>query len=158
MNDRQQPPAPRISSPAEAAAVVAHLNDVMDALLNIVEDETAFVREGRVTEVKRLEPAKSALARDYIADTARLEASRPYLAQIMPNALRALHARHDQFRALLQINLTVLATVHAVSESIVRGVNMEMQRRSLPHGYTAGGARPNPNPKHTLPLSLSRSL
>ena len=38
---------------------------------------------------------------------------------------------------MLQINLTVLATAHAVSESIVRGVNAEMQRRNIPNTYTA---------------------
>ncbi|MGZ3408899.1 MAG: hypothetical protein ACXWKC_03020 [Xanthobacteraceae bacterium] len=158
MKPTEQVPARRISSPAEAASVVAHLNDVMDALLNLVEDETALVREGRLAEVQRLEPAKSALARDYMADTAQLEASRAYLAQIMPSILSALRTRHDRFRALLQVNLTVLATVHAVSEGIVRGVNMEMQRRKLSHGYTAAGQRAAPNPKQSMPLTLSRSL
>ena len=87
----------------------------MEALLNIVEDETALVREGRLGEIQRLQAAKSALARDYVADTTQLEASRAFLSQIMPSALSALRTRHDQFRALLQVNLTVLATVHAVS-------------------------------------------
>lgn len=153
-----KPAAYKISSPAEATLVAAHLNEVMDALLKIVEEETALVREGRLSEVSRLEPAKSALARDYIADTARLEASQQYLAQTLPNALETLRKRHDQFRALLQINLTVLATVHAVSEGIMRGVNWEMQRRNLSHGYTAAGQRAAPDPRHGMPLSISRSL
>jgi hypothetical protein len=148
----------RVSNPAEAAALVSHLTDVMEALLNIVEDETALVREGRLGEIQRLQAAKSALARDYVADTTQLEASRAFLSQIMPSALSALRTRHDQFRALLQVNLTVLATVHAVSEGIVRGVNMEMQRSKLSHGYTSGGQRAAPNPRHSLPLTVSRSL
>ena len=39
---------------------------------------------------------------------------------------------------MLQINLTVLATAHAVSESIVRGVNAEMQRRNIPEHLYGG--------------------
>ena len=42
---------------------------------------------------------------------------------------------------MLQINLTVLATAHAVSEGIVRGVNTEIQRSNIPNTYTAAGQR-----------------
>jgi hypothetical protein len=38
---------------------------------------------------------------------------------------------------MLQVNITVLATAHAVSEGIVRGVNVELQRRNVPNTYTA---------------------
>ena len=50
-------------------------------------------------------------------------------ANVTPELLSALQRHHDVFRAMLQVNLTVLATAHAVSEGIVRGVNVEMQRR-----------------------------
>ena len=59
---------------------------------------------------------------------------------------------------MLQINLTVLATAHAVSESIVRGVNSEMQRRNMPNTYTANGRRAAPGPRHLTPIAVSRSL
>ena len=67
-------------------------------------------------------------------------------------------AHSGAFRAMLQVNLTVLATAHAVSEGIIRGVNGEMQRKNLPNGYTAGGQRAMPNQRHATPLSVSRSL
>ncbi len=75
-----------------------------------------------------------------------------------PDLLTTLKRHHDTFRAMLQINLTVLATAHAVSEGIVRGVSNEMQRRSMPNTYTASGARTTPGPRHHTPLSVSRSL
>ena len=59
---------------------------------------------------------------------------------------------------MLQINLTVLATAHAVSESIVRGVNSEVQRRNIPNTYTAAGRRATPGPRHITPIAVSRSL
>jgi hypothetical protein len=52
----------------------------------------------------------------------------------------------------------VLATAHAVSESIVRGVNTEIQRRNIPNTYTSAGQRAAPGPRHITPLSVSRSL
>ena len=59
---------------------------------------------------------------------------------------------------MLQVNLTVLATAHAVSEGIVRGVNGEMQRRNVPNTYTASGQRAVAGPRHITPLAVSRSL
>ena len=76
-----------------------------------------------------------------------MKASQKYLSQAAPELLKTLHRHHDVFRAMLQINLTVLATAHAVSESIVRGVNTEMQRRNIPNTYTAAGRRAAPGPR-----------
>ena len=50
-----------------------------------------------------------------------------------------LRQRHDLFRAVLQMNLTVLATAHAVSESIMRGVSAELARKATPQAYGASG-------------------
>ena len=98
------------------------------------------------------------MSRRYVSAVGHLKASQKYLSQTAPELLTTLHRHHDMFRAMLQINLTVLATAHAVSESIVRGVNTEMQRRNIPNTYTAAGRRAAPGPRHITPLSVSRSL
>ena len=85
-------------------------------------------------------------------------ASQQYLSQSAPELLNTLHRHHDVFRAMLQINLTVLATAHAVSESIIRGVNTEIQRKNIPNTYTAAGRRAAPGPRNMTPLAVSRSL
>jgi hypothetical protein len=59
---------------------------------------------------------------------------------------------------MLQINLTVFAAAHAVSEGIVRGVNNEMQCRNVPNTDTAAGQRAAPSPRNISPLALSRAL
>ena len=131
---------------------------VMGELLTVVERETEFVRAGNVREAMALESQKSEMSRQYVDAAGKLARSRDYLKQSNPDLLIALHRHHDTFRAMLQVNLTVLATAHAVSEGIVRGVNGEIQRRSLPNGYTAAGQRATPGPRHVTPLSVSRSL
>src|SRR5689334_22245983 len=105
-----------VGTPAEAEALIQHLCEVMDALLGTVEEETELVRAGKLTEATRLGLAKAELSLMYIADTTRIKASRSYLARTAPGLVEDLRKRHDMFRALLQINLTVLATAHAVSE------------------------------------------
>jgi hypothetical protein len=151
-------PAP-ITTAAEAEALTAHFVEVMDALVGVVQQETEQVRAGRLAQAKAFEKPKSELARLYIADTLRLRASRSHLSRILPAAkLEALRQRHEAFRALLQVNLTVLATAHAVSEGIVRGVSEEITRKSSPQTYGATGRTNAPKRGSAAPLTVSRSM
>jgi hypothetical protein len=147
-----------VGSQAEAQQLIGHLSDVMDALLGLVEEETRLVRQGKLTEMARLGEKKTALARLYLADTTRLQASEPYLKQTVPGVLQVLRERHNTFRAMLQINLTVLATAHAVAEGIIRGVSEEMNRKSGPQTYGASGRQMAPPARTSQPLTLSRTL
>ena len=156
---RQRPlaaQAPAINN--EARKLAESLMDVMSALLSVIERETELVRAGKLREAMALEPQKTEQTRRYVAAIGQLKANQKALAQSSPELLATLHRHHDVFRSMLQVNLTVLATAHAVSESIVRGVNAEMQRRNMPNTYTAAGRRATPGPRHIAPLSVSRSL
>jgi hypothetical protein len=157
---RQQPQShhPIATTATEARALAENLMEVMSALLGVIERETELVRAGKLREAMALEPEKTALSRRYVGAVGHLKASQKFLAQSAPELLTTLHRHHDTFRAMLQVNLTVLATAHAVSEGIVRGVNAEMQRKNIPNTYTAAGRRTAPGPRHITPLSVSRSL
>jgi hypothetical protein len=157
---RQQAPAPIpvASTPAEARKLAENLVEAMSALLAVIERETELVRAGNVREAMKLETRKSELSRRYVSTVSHLKASQKYLAASAPELLTTLHRHHDVFRSMLQINLTVLATAHAVSEGIVRGVNTEIQRRNIPNTYTAAGQRAQPGRANITPLSVSRSL
>ncbi|MFH0300339.1 hypothetical protein AAFX91_24535 [Bradyrhizobium sp. 31Argb] len=165
MNQRlQSRPAPAqavksaSSTPAEIRKLAEDLMDVMSALLGITERETELVRAGKVREAMQLEAQKSELSRRYMVAVENVKAAQKQLSQAAPDLLNTLRRHHDTFRAMLQVNLTVLATAHAVSEGIVRGVNSEIQRRNVPNTYTAAGRRAAPGPRHITPLAVSRSL
>jgi len=163
MNQHPQPretPAPvlKATTAGDARKLAEDLMDVMSALLGVIERETELVRAGKLREAMAFEPDKTNLSRRYVSAVEHLKASQPYLSQAATELLTTLHRHHDVFRAMLQVNLTVLATAHAVSEGIVRGVNVEMQRRNIPQTYTAAGRRATPGPRHMTPLALSRSL
>ena len=151
-------PYPAATTIAEARTLAGTLTDVMSALLGLIERETELVRAGKLREAMAFEPEKASLSRRYVSAVGHLKASQKFLAQSAPELLTTLHRHHDTFRAMLQVNLTVLATAHAVSEGLVRGVNAEMQRRNVPNTYTAAGKRAAPGPRHLTPLSVSRSL
>ncbi len=147
-----------VASAAEGELLIRHLLEVMDALLGTVEEETALVRAGKLGEAAKLEASKTELSNMYVADTARIRASRHYLDQATPALTAELRKRHDLFRAVLQMNLTVLATAHAVSESIMRGVSSELARKATPQAYGATGHATRPPAASMQPLTLSRVL
>lgn len=151
------PPVP-VGSPAEGELLIQHILDVMGALLATIEEETELVRAGRLPDAAKLEPVKAELSRLYTDDTARIRASQDYLTQTTPKLVQDLRSRHDLFRALLQINLTVLATAHAVSESIMRGVSSELARKATPQAYGASGHATSPSAGNMQPLTVSRVL
>ena len=153
------PPGPApIESKAEAEALIVHLADVMTAMLGVVEDETQLVRAGRLGAAAQLVPTKNELSRLYVADTQRLKAHRNFVSQAAPTMLDALRRRHEGFQSALQMNLTVLATAHAVSEGIMRGVSDELARKSAPSTYGASGRANAIKPRQAQPLTLSRVL
>lgn len=161
MNAQPRPAAaaqPPVSNPADARKLADALMRTMDELLKLIEQETALVRAGKVREAMKLDAAKTDLSRRYVSAIAGLRANQRYMTQATPDLLAALHRHHDTFRAMLQVNLTVLATAHAVSEGIVRGVNGEMQRRAVPSTYTAAGQRNTAGTNRAAPLTLSRTL
>ena len=147
-----------VASPAEGAALMQHLLDVMEALLGAVEEETELVRAGLLIEATKIEATKAELSQMYLVDVSRIKASQVYLDRVVPGMAAELRRRHDLFRAVLQMNLTVLATAHAVSESIMRGVSNELARKATPQGYGASGRAAKPAATAMQPLTLSRVL
>lgn len=155
---RTSAPKPALRSAADARRVANELMEAMSALLSTIERETELVRAGKLREAMAFGPQKQDLSRRYVSAVGEVKANQKFLAQAAPDLMPTLHRHHETFRAMLQVNLTVLATAHAVSENIVRGVNAEMQRRSMPNTYTAAGLRAAPGPRNITPISVSRSL
>jgi hypothetical protein len=155
---RQPASTPSASTPSQARELAERMTEVMTALLDVLQRETDLVRLGDVREAMKLAEKKSELSARYINAIAYLKASQGYFVQAAPELVASLQRQHEIFRGKLQLNLTVLATAHAVTEGIVRGVNVEMQRRNVPNTYTASGHRAVAGPRHITPLAVSRSL
>ena len=146
-----------VASIAEAEQLIGHLGDAIDRLSALLDEETTLVRAGRLNETGRLAPSKAELARLYVTDAAQVRANSAFISHHVQAKLAALRDRHERFQGRLELNLKVLATAHAVSEGIIRGVASEMARQAAPQTYAASG-RPAPRPaaRATAPISLSR--
>jgi hypothetical protein len=149
-------PVAPIAEDAQSCAVA--LQDTMTELKALIEQETSLVRVGDLTATVQLEPKKSEAARRYVAAVLKARLVQPLMARLMPDVLQSLQTQHDFLRAALKVNTTVLATAHAVSESVVRGVNAEVQRRSGPQTYTNQGQHSASAPRQAMPIAFSRVL
>ena len=147
-----------IATTAEAENLVRHLLAAMDALVATVEQETALVRAGKLKDAAALDARKAELAQLYATDTAQVKANVPTLKKQVPELLDALRKQHDTFNALLQINLTVLATAHAVSEGLIRSAHSEVARKNAPQTYGSSGRASAAPHNVATPVALSRTL
>jgi roadblock/LC7 domain-containing protein len=147
-----------MTAAAEAEQALRTLSDAMDRLDAILEQETACARKGRLREALALAERKAEIAREYAAAAARLKAARAAVTGALANTVEALRGRHEKLQILLQTNMTVLATAHAVSEGIIRGVSSELSRRHTPSTYGAGGRANAPSPRASRPIALSRAI
>jgi len=147
-----------IATTIDAETAVTNLEKIMDQLEQAVSEETSRVRAGRLREAFSLERSKTEIAHRYAVESSRVKAAKDTIGRLAPKALDRLRRRHDKFQNLLQTNLTVLATAHAVSEGIIRGVSGELARKQAPSTYGASGRAQAPRIKVSPPLAISRTL
>lgn len=147
-----------LASAEDVRVAVAGLEGIMDRLEETLAEETAHVRAGKLRDAESLSQAKLEFARLYTVESERIKAAKETIARWMPDAFDRLRKRHDTFNDLLRTNMTVLATAHAVSEGIIRGVSGELARKQAPSTYGANGRAMTPSTKTSQPLALSRSL
>jgi hypothetical protein len=147
-----------LASVAEAESLLGDLTEAMTGLLDMIERETALLRSGRLREATAVAREKSAFAQSYVNGMTRLKASKPLVVKAARPLIESFRDNHVLFQKALQTSLTVLATAHAVSEGLIRGVADEIARKTAPSTYGANGYAIAPRPGCAQPLAFSRAL
>ena len=147
-----------ITTAPEAERAIDDLSALIEKLSGLMEQETVLVRAGKVSRAVDLGQAKSELAHQLYTAGERLKANAKFLLQSVPARCAALQRVQEGFRAVLQRNLIVLATTHAVSEGIMRRLSGDLARKRAPQVYGASGRATTPHPKYGQPLAVSKKL
>ncbi len=147
-----------ITTKAQAEGAIDELTVLIEQLSGLVQRETALLHAGHVRGAAEIEPAKNELAGRLQAAGEALRANAKFVLQAAPARCAALKTAQETFRAVLQKNMIVLATAHAVSEGIVRRLSGELAKKASPQVYGATGRTIAPNPKHGRPLAISKTL
>jgi hypothetical protein len=146
-----------ITTAAQAEQAIDELALLIEKLAGLLEQETRLVHGGRIRKAAALEPAKTELAGRLCAAGERLKASAKFVRQSAPVRCAALLRLQETFRGVLQTNMVVLATAHAVSEGIMRRLSGDLARKAAPQLYGATGRAAAPGAKQARPLALSRT-
>ncbi|HEY5064030.1 MAG TPA: hypothetical protein VIJ04_04255 [Xanthobacteraceae bacterium] len=147
-----------ITSKADAERAVDDLTELFAGLSALLQRETLLVRAGKVRGAAEIEPAKKDLAGRFYAASERIKAHAKFVIQAVPNRCTTLKSAQEELRTVLQKNMAVLATAHAVSEGIVRRLSGQLAKKSSPQVYGATGRAVAPSPRHGRPLAVSRTL
>lgn len=146
-----------LPSVGEVEELIGKFGAVMTSLTRVLQEETQFLRTGLISQIGRIASEKTELARRYVAEAALIRSNATYLARELPREFNALRRQHDDFHKCLNINLTVLATAHAVSEGIIRGVAGELASKTAPQTYGMTG-RHTAQRAAAQPISLWRTI
>jgi hypothetical protein len=147
-----------ITNTAEAEQAIENLALLIQKLSGLVEQETALIRTGHVRKATNLNQEKSLLAGELYNCSERLKASAKFILKVAPARCVALARLQEAFRLVLQKNLVVLATAHAVSEGIVRRLSGDLGKKTTPQVYGASGRTAAAYAKHGQPIAVSRKL
>jgi hypothetical protein len=147
-----------ITTTADAEKAIDDLAGLFEKLTGLIEKETALTHAGQIRAASALGSAKAELASQLYTSGERLKSNAKFLRQAAPARCAALLRMQDAFRAVLQKNMIVIATAHAVSEGIMRRLSGDLARKAAPQVYGASGRTTVPNPKYGRPLAISRTL
>ncbi len=147
-----------ITTKAQAEGAIDDLTALIEQLSGIVQRETVLLQAGHVRDAAEIEPTKKELAGRLYAAGEMLRANTKFVLLAAPARCGALKTAQEAFRTVLQKNMIVLATAHAVSEGIVRRLSGELAKKASPQVYGATGRTIAPNPKHGRPLAISKTL
>jgi hypothetical protein len=147
-----------ITTAAEAERAIDDLSALIQKLSGLMEEETTLVRAGKVSHTVDLGRTKAELAHQLYTAGERMKANAKFLMQAVPARCAALARVQDAFRAVLQKNMIVLATTHAVSEGIMRRLSGDLAKKAAPQVYGSTGRATAPHPKYGQPLAISKKL
>lgn len=147
-------PAP-VASREAATDLLSRLETAMAELRACVETETELLAAGRLREGLAGEGRKAELSAAYLQRLRHAKGNVVALARFAPDRLAAFRTSQGEFERIIARNQTVIETARAVSESLMRSLAEEVERRSKPVLY---GREPALPPRGATPLVFSARI
>lgn len=123
----------------DAVGLCDIIEKAMDSLIETIEHETELIRGGKVLEASELQLKKAGLSDVYVKAILYARKQSAELKRYAPAAADRLQRRHEEFKALLRINMAVLMTAKDVSEDLVKNVSRAVGKGEKPSTYGRAG-------------------
>jgi len=105
-----------VESRESAVAICGTIEATMEALLQLVEAESALLRAGKPVAAAAVSARQNEFAAAYIRDLDLLRAIGSELEILAPDAVDRLRRLHEEFVSVLQIDMAALAAARAAAE------------------------------------------
>ncbi len=128
-----------IQNQEDASVLMARLESSMEGLVELIEAETKLLRDGKLFATAELESKKNDYAKAYVDLMKSAQEQERILKRLIPEQIEKLSFRHEEFKSLLQINLTALAAARDVTRGLIGGVARQMGQTQAPATYGAHG-------------------
>lgn len=133
-----------IGTEIEARAFLAEFETSMNALIEIIEEETALVRAGKLFAATDVLNRKNAHLGHYLQSRTRLKNEFQTISKLVPDTLARMRDEHVVAIEKIRANLGVLAIAREVAEGIVRNVSASVGRQAAPRTYGRNATAPTP--------------
>ena len=122
-----------------AAELCQRALDTLNALVDVMNEETTLLRAGRTRDAVTLSAQKTSLAQDYTTLVRSIQRQTARLLREAPNEVRLLRAGHEKLATQMAENLKVLATARSVTEDILTDVANTVGAANRAKTYGATG-------------------
>ena len=117
-----------------AADRIRSLIDITKKLAQVIQRETALLKQRRPRDIAALQPQRDQLGAAYQEELTIISRNRAAMAKEAPQDMRELRTVIDAFRRILDEHGRVLAAAKVVTERLVRNVSQEVARQNRPDG------------------------
>lgn len=156
--ERNQPEQ-HIDSLDAAEALCACLMKTVGDLIDLLDQETAVLRRGGMTELTALQMRKAALNATLMRDVARFRGDLVYLREAAPGRLADLKIRFQSFERTLETNQAALAAMRSISDSLLKAIAAKTaSAQAGPEVYGKNAATACAQPRRPTAISVDRSL
>ncbi|VAW23670.1 hypothetical protein MNBD_ALPHA12-1473 [hydrothermal vent metagenome] len=142
----------------DARSLCTSTKDVLDNLVDIMNQETVFLRAGHYQQASEISAKKAQIAQQYVALARQVQNEHEWLMSKAPQEMKKLVAGHEKLTTQMAENLRVLATARDVTQTLLSDVAVGVGRAGQPNTYGASGQMNASRSQLSNGIAINRAL
>ncbi len=130
----------------------------LDALVDVMNQETTLLRAGHMRLASTLTPDKTRLAQDYVGLARSVQRRGDHLKSEAPEAIARLRNGHERLATQMAENLRVLATARTVTEDLLTDVAVVVGQQNRAKTYSRAGTMATNADNSARGIAINRAL
>jgi hypothetical protein len=150
---------PRVETSEDAQALCARLLETTAELVDLLDRETAMLKQGKPREIGSLHVRKSALNAMLTRDMTVFRRDADFIIMAAPEEISAIKTQHTQLQKSINANQDALVAMKAVSESLLHTIATKASARtSGPETYGQNADASTSAPTRPAAISVNTVL